>query len=75
MVTTNGTNVFFQTNNVGQSLKDVAGIVVALAVLDPTSQKIIGTSALTTLATKMEDAVVASITALANESWNRSMEQ
>ena len=54
----NGTNVFFQTNNVGQSLKDVAGIVVALAILDPTSQKIIGTNALTTLAAKMEDAVV-----------------
>jgi len=57
-VSTNGTNVFFQTNNLGQSLKDVAGIVVALAILDPTSQKIIGTNALTTLAAKMEDAVV-----------------
>ena len=55
-VSTNGTNVFFQTNNLGQSLKDVAGIVVALAILDPTSQKIIGTNALTTLATNMEDA-------------------
>lgn len=58
IISTNGTNVFFQTNNVGQSLKDVAGIVVALAILDPTSQKIIGTNALTTLAAKMEDAVV-----------------
>jgi type II secretory pathway component PulJ len=65
MVTMNGTNVFFQTNNVGQSLKDVAGIVVALAVLDPTSQKIIGTSALTNLATLMD---VASITAQPNAS-------
>jgi prepilin-type N-terminal cleavage/methylation domain-containing protein len=42
--TTNGTNTFFQTNNNGQAMKDVAGIVVALGILDQASQKIINTT-------------------------------
>lgn len=36
-----GTNVFSQTNFPGNGMKDVAGIVVSLAILDQTSQKII----------------------------------
>ena len=58
--TTNGFNVFFQTNNAGQSLHDVAGIVVALAILDQTSQKIVTPAELTNLANVnvMPDAVI-----------------
>jgi prepilin-type N-terminal cleavage/methylation domain-containing protein len=47
---TNGTNVFSQTNNAGQAMKDVAGILVAIALLDPTSRVIVTTNSLTTLA-------------------------
>ena len=57
--TTNGTNVFFQTNNSGQALKDVAGILVAIAILDPTSRLIVTNSTLTTLAGSMADASLA----------------
>ena len=39
--TTNGTNTFRQTNNPGQSMQDVAGIVVALVILDQTSRKLV----------------------------------
>jgi Tfp pilus assembly protein PilV len=55
----NGTNVFFQTNNSGQALKDVAGIVVAIAILDPTSRVIVSNTALTSLAGSMADASLA----------------
>jgi hypothetical protein len=41
-----GTNVFLQTNFPGSGMKDVAGIVVSLAILDQTSQKIIPTNVL-----------------------------
>ena len=58
--TTNGTNVFFQTNNAGQGLKDVEAIIVALAILAQTSQKIVTPGALSTLATSggMPNAVI-----------------
>ena len=36
-----GSNVFQQTNNPGQALNDVAGIIVALVILDSTSRTII----------------------------------
>ena len=35
-----GTNAFLQSNNPGQSMKDVSGIVVALGILDQASRKI-----------------------------------
>lgn len=47
--TTNGLGVYFQTNNAGQALHDVAGIVVALAILDPTSRKIVSSAAIPTM--------------------------
>jgi prepilin-type N-terminal cleavage/methylation domain-containing protein len=49
-LSTNGTNVFFKTNNAGQAMKDVSGIIVAIALLDPTSRVIVTTNSLTTLA-------------------------
>jgi prepilin-type N-terminal cleavage/methylation domain-containing protein len=52
----NGTNVVFQTNNAGQALRDVSGIVLAIAILDPTSRQVVGTNALTSLAGVMADA-------------------
>ncbi len=57
-VTTNGTNVYFQTNNAGQSLNDVAAIVVALGILDQTSQVILQDTQgqLNLVATNMPDA-------------------
>jgi prepilin-type N-terminal cleavage/methylation domain-containing protein len=54
---TNGPNVVFQTNNAGQGMKDVAGIIVAIAILDPTSRVIVSSNALATLASNsMSDA-------------------
>ncbi|MCE9543847.1 MAG: hypothetical protein K8R38_10100 [Verrucomicrobia bacterium] len=38
--TVNGTKAFFQTNNPGQAMKDVSGVVVALGILDQASRKI-----------------------------------
>jgi prepilin-type N-terminal cleavage/methylation domain-containing protein len=58
----NGTNVYFQTNNAGQALRDVSGMVLAIALLDPTSRQIVSTSALTALAGVMNDAVISSNT-------------
>jgi prepilin-type N-terminal cleavage/methylation domain-containing protein len=55
-LSTNGTNVFFQTNNSGQALKDISGIVLSIAILDPTSRQVVGTNALTALAGQMSDA-------------------
>ncbi len=56
----NGANVYFKTNNAGQSMNDVAAIVVAVAILDQGSQKILSGDAATQLskvAADMEDAV------------------
>jgi prepilin-type N-terminal cleavage/methylation domain-containing protein len=60
-----GTNIFLQTNFPGNGMKDVAGIVVALAILDQNSQKIIPANALTsaTLINAYPDAIPTSITA------------
>jgi hypothetical protein len=38
--TTNGNGVYMKTNNPGQAMQDIAGIVVALGLLDQTSRKI-----------------------------------
>ena len=58
--TTYGTNAYQQTNNPGQALQDVAGIVVALGILDPTSRQIVTPSAFATLSsntTSFSDAI------------------
>lgn len=47
--TTNGANTHAPTNNPGQSMKDVAGVVVALGILDMTSRKIVTPEKLTSL--------------------------
>ena len=47
---TNGTNVFLQASNAGQAMKDVAGMIVAIALLDPSSRKIDSANAITNLA-------------------------
>ena len=54
----NGINVVYQTNNAGQAMKDVAGIVVAIALLDPTSRVIVSSNALSSLASSMADATI-----------------
>lgn len=38
--TTNGANVHAPTNNLGQSMNDVAGVVIAIGILDQASRKI-----------------------------------
>jgi prepilin-type N-terminal cleavage/methylation domain-containing protein len=61
----NGLNVVYQTNNAGQAMKDVAGIVVAIALLDPTSRVIVSSNALSALASNsMADASIKSSASL-----------
>jgi prepilin-type N-terminal cleavage/methylation domain-containing protein len=57
---TNGEGVYSQTNTPGLSLKDVSAIVVAIAVLDPTSRKIAPADVDTRLAAVMQDALISS---------------
>jgi prepilin-type N-terminal cleavage/methylation domain-containing protein len=70
-VSINGTNVIFQTNNAGQACKDFSGIVLAIALLDPTSRQVVGTNALTNLASLMGDANV--ITEITSGALNGSL--
>jgi prepilin-type N-terminal cleavage/methylation domain-containing protein len=70
-VSINGTNVIFQTNNAGQACKDVSGIVLAIALLDPTSRQVVGTNALTALASLMGDANI--ITEITSGALNGSL--
>jgi len=49
--TTNGNNVFYQsTTNTRNGIRDVAGVVVAIGILDQTSRKIVLGDAITNLA-------------------------
>lgn len=45
--TTNGANYYSQTNNLGKSMQDVAGVVVVLGILDQASQKIVKSGVMT----------------------------
>lgn len=47
---TNGINSYSKTNNAGQGLRDVSAVVVAIAVLDPTSRKTVSPLAMETMA-------------------------
>jgi len=57
---TNGEGVYSQTNIPGQAFKDVAAIVVAIAVLDPTSRKIAPPDVDARLSALMKDALITS---------------
>lgn len=54
---TNGNGAYMQTNNSGQAMRDVAGIVVAVGILDQASRKIVpaGKLAETTLLGRFSD--------------------
>lgn len=66
---TNGNGVFMPTNNTGQAMQDVAGIVVALGILDQASRKIVSRDELDGLTSDTANFPDATASGIPTGSW------